>query len=378
MRRYRMFLRIVFNSLIRRRSRMLVALLAVAIGSTVFLGMGAVYYDIPRQMGREFRSYGANLIFVSSGESSLLALTDAEKAASLLPRDRVIGITPFRYETMYYNMRGLTVAGTDFAAARKTSPYWRVQGAWPAKDTEILVGMDIAEQTRLYAGASITLEVVPKKGRKFKKELTISGVLRSGGAEDGFILMPMSGLETLTGDAGMASVVEISVAATGEELASLTGRIRTEVTGVTPRTVKRIVDSETTVLAKLQVLVYLVTFVVMFLTMICVGTTMMTVVMERRREIGLKKAIGAENKDIIAEFLGEGLLLACAGALLGIGSGYFFAQAVSMSVFAREVSLPFFLVALTLLVSLLVTVLASLIHVTRAADVEPALVLRGE
>ena len=378
MHRYRMFLRIVFNSLIRRRSRMLVALLAVAIGSTVFLGMGAVYYDIPRQMGREFRSYGANLIFVSSGGSSLLALTDAEKAALLLPRDRVIGITPFRYETMYYNMRGLTVAGTDFAAARKTSPYWRVQGAWPAKDNEILVGMDIAEQTRLYAGASITLEVVPKKGRKFKKELTISGVLRSGGAEDGFILMPMSGLETLTGDAGMASVVEISVAATGEELASLIGRIRAEVTGVTPRTVKRIVDSETTVLAKLQVLVYLVTFVVMFLTMICVGTTMMTVVMERRREIGLKKAIGAENKDIIAEFLGEGLLLACAGALLGIGSGYFFAQAVSMSVFAREVSLPFFLVALTLLASLLVTVLASLIPVTRAADVEPALVLRGE
>ena len=176
----------------------------------------------------------------------------------------------------------------------------------------------------------------------------------------------------------MASVVEISVAATGEELASLVGRIRAEVTGVTPRTVKRIVDSEPTVLAKLQVLVYLVTFVVMFLTMICVGTTMMTVVMERRREIGLKKAIGAENKDIIAEFLGEGLLLACAGALLGIGSGYFFAQAVSMSVFAREVSLPFFLVALTLLASLLVTVLASLIPVPRAADVEPALVLRGE
>jgi putative ABC transport system permease protein len=104
----------------------------------------------------------------------------------------------------------------------------------------------------------------------------------------------------------------------------------------------------------------------------------MTVVMERRMEIGLKKAIGAENKDIIAEFLGEGIFLACAGALLGICSGYFFAQAVSMSVFTRGVSLPFFLVLLTFLASLLVTVLASLIPVTRAADVEPALVLRGE
>ncbi|MDR1660414.1 MAG: ABC transporter permease, partial [Desulfovibrio sp.] len=312
MHRYRMFLRIVFSSLIRRRSRMLVALLAVAIGGTVFLGMGAVYYDIPRQMGREFRSYGANLIFVPSGEKSSLALADAERAASILPQDKVIGTTPFRYETIYHNMHGLTVAGTDFAAARKTSPYWRVQGAWPANDSEILIGTDIAEQTRLYAGASITLEIVPKKGRKFRKDLTISGVLRSGGAEDGFILMPMGGLETLMGDSGTASVVEVSVAATGEDLTSLAERIRAGVPGVTARPVKRIADSETTVLAKLQVLVYLVTFVVMFLTMICVGTTMMTVVMERRMEIGLKKAIGAENKDIIAEFLGEGIFLACA------------------------------------------------------------------
>jgi putative ABC transport system permease protein len=378
MHRYRMFLHIVSSSLIRRRSRMLVALLAVAIGGTVFLGMGAVYYDIPRQMGREFRSYGANLIFVPSGENSSLALADAEKAASILPQDKLIGMTPFRYETLYYNLHGLTAAGTDFAAARKTSPYWRVQGAWPAQDTEILIGADIAEQARLYAGASMTLEIVPKKGRKFRKELMVSGVLRSGGVEDGFILMPMGGLETLMGDAGLASVVELSVTATGEELTTLTERIRAEVPGVTPRLVKRIADSETTVLAKLQVLVYLVTFVVMFLTMICVGTTMMTVVMERREEIGLKKAIGAENKDIIAEFLGEGIFLACAGALLGTGSGYFFAQVVSMSVFARGVSLPLFLVLLTFLVSLLVTILASLIPVTRAADVEPALVLRGE
>ena len=378
MNRYAMYAKIVLSSLVRRRSRMLVALLAVCIGATVFLGMGAVYYDIPRQMGREFRSYGANLILVASGSGASLSLADARKAEALLPADKVIGATPFRYETMYYNMQGLTAVGTDMDAVRKTSPYWQIQGEWPALDTEVLLGRDISEQTRLYAGSSIELEIVPQGGRKFKKEFTVRGIVRSGGPEDGFVLLPMSGIEALFGSPGQAAVVEISIAASGEEIALLSEKIQADVPAVTPRPVKRITDSETTVLNKLQVLVYLVTAVVLFLTMICVGTTMMTVVMERRKEIGLKKAIGAENKTIIGEFMGEGLILALAGGLLGIGTGYFFAQAVSMSVFERGVSLPFFLILLTLGTSLAVTVLASLLPVTRATDVEPALVLRGE
>ena len=378
MHRYRMFFNIVVSSLVRRRSRIVVALLAIAIGSTVFLGMGAVYYDIPRQMGREFRSYGANLIFVSSGGNSVLSLEDAKKAEALLPASQVVGVTPFRYETMYYNMQGLTVVGTDMESVRKTSPYWHVQGAWPEKDDQVLVGTDIAEHARLYSGSTVTLEVRPREGRRFTKEFTIGGIVRSGGPEDSFVLMPLSGLEALVGSSGEANVVEISLSADGAELTRLSEQIQAEVPGITPRLVKRIADSETTVLGKLQVLVYLVTAVVLFLTMICVATTMMTVVMERRREIGLKKAIGAENRTIMAEFMGESIVLACVGGILGIGSGYVFAQVVSMSVFNRGVSLPLFLIGFTLCASLIVTVLASLFPVTRATDVEPALVLRGE
>ncbi len=378
MSRQKMYLKIILSSLMRRRSRMMVALLAVAIGATVFLGMGAVYYDIPRQMGREFRSYGANMILVSSGADSAMRLADARRAEALIPSEKLVGATPFRYETMYYNMQGLTVVGTDMDAVRKTSPYWRIQGEWPRGENQILLGTDIAENARIYAGTSIVLDIVPEKGRKFKKEFRVSGIVRSGGAEDGFVLMPMQTLESLLGNPGRASVVEMSVAADSAELERLSETIRSEIPEVTPRLVKRLMNSEAAVLGKLQVLVYLVTAVVLFLTMICVGTTMMTVVMERRKEIGLKKAIGAENRSIISEFMGEGLVLACIGGLLGLVAGYFFAQAVSMSVFERGVSLPFFLVWLTLLASLVVTVLASLIPVARATDVEPSLVLRGE
>ena len=64
MTRNRMYLKMITSSLIRRRSRMLVALLAIAIGSTVLSGLLTIYYDIPRQMGTVFRSYGANVILI--------------------------------------------------------------------------------------------------------------------------------------------------------------------------------------------------------------------------------------------------------------------------------------------------------------------------
>jgi putative ABC transport system permease protein len=373
-----MFIKIVLSSLIRRRSRMLVALFSVVIGATVFLGMGAVYYDIPRQMGREFRSYGANLILVSSGADSILNQEEIKQAVDLIPAEKLVGASPFRYASMYHNRQRVTVVGADFAAVRKTSPYWQIQGEWPQKDDEILIGADIAEHTRQYAGSFITLEVVPTQGRKFRKETRVSGVLRTGGAEDAFVLMPMTGLEALMGARGTANVVELSIAAANEEIAGFIEQIQEKAQGVSPRLVKRIADSEGSVLARLQALVYLVTGVVLILTMICVGTTMLTVVMERRKEIALKKALGAENKALVAEFMGEAVCLALCGWLFGLGTGYGFAQLVSMSVFSRGVALPFFLVLLTLLASLAVTLLSSLIPIAMATDVEPALILRGE
>ena len=372
------YTRIVLSSLIRRRSRMLVALLAVTIGATVFLGMSLVYYDIPRQMGREFRSYGANMILVPSGTEPQLRVEEAEKAKAVIPEGKLVGATPYRHETVYYNMQGLTIVGTNMEDARKTSPYWQIDGEWPSGEDQVLIGTDISENARLYAGTTIQLEFVRPDGSKLKKDFRVSGVLRSGSAEDGFVLIPMASLEKYMGNPGNASVVELSVAANSAELEALSKKIQTDVPAVSTRLVKRIMNSEATVLSKLQVLIYLVTAIVLFLTMIGVATTMMTVVMERRREIGLKKAIGADNSSIVKEFMGEGLVLALLGGLIGIVAGYFFAQVVSMSVFGRGVSLSIPLVFLTLLASVLVTVLASLIPVMRATDVEPSIVLRGE
>jgi putative ABC transport system permease protein len=373
-----MFMKMLISSLIRRRSRMIVALFAIAIGSTVLLGMAAISYDIPRQMGREFRSYGANMIIVASGGDARVRLEDAALVADVIPADQLVGMTPYRYEAVRINMQGYTAVGTIFEEARKTSPYWNISGAWPREEDDILIGADIADFTSLAPGSSITITGRGTNGARFRRDMAVSGIVRTGSVEDGFIFMHLPTLEALMGDSGMAEVVEASIAADGPGLESLAETIAREVLGVSPRLVKRVTQSETTVLAKLQSLVFLVSLVVLVLTMICVATTMMTVVMERRKEIGLKKAIGAGNRSIAAEFLGEGLLLGFGGGLLGDVFGFVFAQVVSVNVFGRGVSIDWRLLPITVAASMAVTAAACLGPVRRATRVEPALVLRGE
>jgi putative ABC transport system permease protein len=371
-------LKMLMSYLLRRRSRIAVALIGVALGATVLLGMITLCYDVPRQMSQEFRSYGANMALFPAGDRSAISLEDVASAAALLPPDKVMGVTPFRYEPVRSNLQPYTAVGTDFSQVRRTSPFWKIDGAWPQAENEVLVGADIAEFIRLGAGDRITLSGRNQQQARFSREMTISGVVSSGGVEDGFIFMDMNDMTAMLGGGGAAHVAEISLNADLEELNRLAGAIQQTLPSLEARLVKRVTQSETKVLGKLTTLVYLVTLVVLVLTMICVATTMMTIVMERRQEIGLKKAIGADNRSVAAEFLREGLIMGIVGGVAGSVCGLIFAQFISSSVFGRSIAVEFYLLPATIGISMIVTILACLIPARRAMAVEPALVLRGE
>ncbi len=378
MKKQAMYFRMVTSSLIRRRSRMLVALLAVAIGATILSGLVTIYYDIPRQMGQEFRSYGANLIFVPSGDDAVLSSEAVKKAVDFIPAETIVGITPYRYEMVKINEQPFMAAGTDINEVKKTSPYWFVSGQWPQNDGSVLIGQEVADLIHLSAGDTFTVTGTDANGKGFSRDFAVSGIVQSGGTEEAFIFMSLADLEGLMGTSGELDVVECSLSASQTTLDGIVEQIGENVEGVIPRLVKRVTESEGTVLTKLQALFYLVTVVVLLLTMVCVATTMMAVVAERRKEIGLKKALGAANKSIVLEFLGEGLFLGGLGGLLGVALGFAFAQTVSMNVFSRSISFQPLLIPATLAVSIVITGLACLVPVRSATEVDPAIVLRGE
>ena len=392
MKKRQMYLRMVTASLLRRRSRMVIALLAIAIGATILSGLVTIYVDVPRQMGAQFRNYGANMIFTATED--VMSVESVESAVSIIPESELVGAAPYRYETVRINDIAVMAAATKMDEAQRTSPFWDVSGEWPQASGDLMVGETVAETYNLKVGSKVTCTYAPTTEDSSDtagseqteedivmdnyKNFVVTGILDTGGSEEDYVYMSLEDLEELTGEPTTYDVCELSISATSDELNNIKDQVTDSIEGVTARLVKKVTESETTVLTKLQALVLLVTVVVLALTMICVATTMTAVVAERRKEIGLRKALGASDSSIIAEFMGEGIVLGAVGGLLGAILGFIFAQAVSVNVFNSSITLMPLLIPVTIIVSVIVTAIACLIPIRSATDVDPALVLKGE
>lgn len=378
--KYKMFFTMVIHALLRRHTRMLVALLAVAVGATIISGMVTVYREVPRQMGREFRVYGANLLILPSGDEAMYDESEVEKVRTLLAGNEVVGITPYLYDTLEVNKQPVMTGGTDFKSLRAVSSYWQVRGQWPQEgEREVLIGAELAKKISRDPDKLIGQNVSISAGEgKAMRNFKVSGIVATGSKEEQFAFINLKEMQDIDEKPNQVSLAQISIVADGDKLDGLIQKLKAGAPAIQPQPVQQIARSEENVLGKLQVLVFLVTIVVLLLTMICVTTTMMAVVTERRKEIGLKKALGASNQNIVVEFFGEGCVLGAIGGILGSACGYVFAQSVSMNVFNRAIEFSPSVVVLSIVLSVLVTGLASLIPVRIATSVDPAIVLRGE
>jgi len=380
------YLRMIFSSFARRRGRMLVALLAVVVGATVLSGLVTIYYDMPRQMGMEFRNYGANMILVPADATAGGMTSDAiDDALACVGKDELVGVARYHYENCTINASPMVIAGADLQATRDTSPYWYVNGAWPERPHEVLVGLEMADFFSLEVGDTVTITYTLQSSEDGREalaessiEFTVSGLLDTGGSEEQYFFVSNADMAELTQSELSYNVAELSIQASADRLSAIASDIAQASPSVRPQLVKRLTQSESTVLTKLQALVFLVTAIVLALTMICVATTMTAVVTERRKEIGLRKALGASDESIMLEFMGEGLLQGALGGAIGSGLGFAFAQFVSTSVFNSTITFRPLLVPITVLAALVVVGIACVVPVRNATNVDPALVLKGE
>ncbi len=378
MKKRKMFFRMITASLFRRKSRMIVALLAIAVGGMILSGLITIYNDVPRQMSAQFRNYGANMIFTATDATFNREEFDA--AVDCISTADLVGATPYRYNNVRIHEQPIQAAGTEMENLQKTSPYWSVEGEYPDEDGELLIGENVASDLQLSVGDKVEVSFTPEDTSLLDTYInfTVVGIVSTGGSEEDYVYMSLSDMEYLTEETDVFDLAEISISASSTDLSGYMDEINEQSDALSASLVKRVTASETTVLSKLQYLILLVTIVVLALTMICVATTMTAVISERRKEIGLRKAIGASDASIMKEFLFESMLLGAVGGLVGAFLGFAFAQYVSVNVFSSTITLRPALVPVTVIVSMLITGLASLQAIRNTTKVDPALVLKGE
>lgn len=430
----KMFFTMLWGAVFRRRSRAAMAVIASLVGAATLFCLASVCVAVPQQMNEEMRAYGANLIVTPSdatGKSQGIDTATVRDVTALVTVGHSAKSAAYRYESVRVNSAPYTIAGVDVKAVRALNRHWNVTGDWPSAGN-VVVGRDVADALGVKVGSRVTIgyraadasasasssasaksdsdestetaessaqgmqstqttqgeqtaqatengrvssDIMDNNGTEFR----IAGIVDTGGNEDSIIYATTADVSKLAGHERGADVVEYSVNAMGDELNAIVNRINKNTnTAVKAQTVTKITSSDTRIIAMLQTLFWIVSLVVLVLTLVGVGTTISSIVSQRRNEIGLRKALGADSRAIGVEFYVESGIYGLIGGLLGTAIGYVLARVLCSTVFGRALGLNWLLCVGSLLLSVAIAVIASIPPVRRATRIDPAIVLREE
>ncbi|ETJ97574.1 ABC transporter permease [Propionimicrobium lymphophilum] len=370
----RMYLRMITKSLWRRMSRVLIASLSIAVGAATLSGLGLVAYTVPKQLTAELRSYGANMVVLPQGADAISPdkVEDVDKLAG----DKTLGRAGYQYSNLLYNQQSIQVVATNMDDVAKVRPYWEIDGERPTGPDQILVGESVAELYRFEIGKNVGLtEPTTEKGTA--KQLKVSGILRTGGPEDDSIVMTPEGLAQFNVQPGY-NLVEYSIDGDTATINQLAGEITESNEGVEAEVVRRTSENESGIAQTMQTLIWMVSAIIVVLTVISVSATLNAIVTERAKEFGLKKALGALSNDIMGELLGESVLLGLFGGAIGVAVGIWIADVISVRAFAIDLNINWWVVPITLLISTAISLAGTLLPARRISQIKPSNVLSGE
>jgi putative ABC transport system permease protein len=373
-----MFLRILWKLLGASRGRLAVALIALTSGAAVCSALLNVNLDAERKLTQEFRTLGANLVVAppanAGGEAALADAAILDRIAVLrLPG--VVATAPYLYVAANSGSQPVILAGTWFDQVAKMNSWWKVEGGWVSSrdDREhCLVGFTAARQLGLTLGSPVQL----RSGDR-SVSLTVAGIVTTGGAEDNQVLTDLDSAQALAGLAGRISLVQLSVSGTAPEIERDAQTLSQNLPGLDVRPIRQIAAAEGTILPRIRGLLFWTIALILVLSMLGVLASMAALAMERRRDVGLMKALGGTVQQIMRLFLAEAGTLGVLGGFLGFLVGVVLARWIGERIFGVATSPR--LAVLPITVALTVGVaLAGAFPLRLLGLVRPADILRGE
>ena len=429
-----MLFKMIRGVLFHQRGKMLLIAFTIALGASLATGMLNVMWDVGDKVNQELKTYGANIIVKPKDSSLLSEIYDVGEGEQLsvsylneddLPKLKtifwafnIVDFTPFlEMDAVLPDGTAAKTVGTWFnhhlslptgeeldAGVAGMRSWWDItEGAWldesdASSASSVMTGITLAQQEGWKVGDEIVLQ-----GSSAEKTVTIAGIFDAGGDEDLEIYAPLDLVQELTGREGKVSQVEVSALTTPDnDLArraarnpsALSGRdyetwyctayvsaicyqIQEAIPNAAASAVRQVAESEGAILDKTQLLMILITALSLVGAALGISNLVTASVMERAKEIGLLKAIGARDRSITGVIMVEILVTALLGGIAGYFLGFGFAQLIGRSVFGSAIEMKAKVIPIVAALIAMVTVAGSLPAIRMVLNLRPAEVLHG-
>lgn len=423
-----MFWRMVKGALFRQRGKMLMIAFTVALGASLATAMLNVMMDVGDKVNQELKTYGANINVVpkeasllddlyqledTDGSDKYLQESELGKIKTIFWAFNIVDFTPYLEATVKTENSDVTLVGTWVAhhmelptgesldtGMKNMKSWWEVTGDW-MKDTEAdtaMVGYSFAQKNDLQPGDVLPISLGGKT-----RELTVKGIFHAGSDEDNQIFVPLSTAQELTGRSGLVNRVEVSALTTPDNelsrraaqnpnslsikewetwyctayVSAISYQIQEVIPNAIAKPIRQVADSEGAILEKTQLLMVLITLLSLVGAALGISNLVTAGVMERSREIGLLKAVGANDTPILLLILTEILSAAFVGGIAGYFAGLGFAQLIGQSVFGSAIEIKPMVIPLVAVLVFLVTLAGSIPSIRLLLSLRPAEVLHG-
>lgn len=377
-----MFLRMLVRAAILRRGRAASALFAMVVAAAVATAVLNLYVDVQAKLQREFRNYGANIILVAKDSASLPADSLSHVDSALAGR----GIAaPFAMIVARTSTgQPIVAVGADFERVRQLDKWWSVTN-WPsANPTPAQNAGEIGQPAPVQALVGIrALPTVSPKNQPFDLtfqghtlHLSPAGTLQTGAAEDSRIYIPLADFVAWTGV--QPSTIEVAANGSPDDITAAMHQLAQAIPAADVRPVRQIMEGEARVLGKTRATLLAAAALIILTAALCVLSTLMGWVFDRRRDFAIMKALGASGRLLNSFFAAEAAALGATGALLGFVFGIGIAMWIGRVNFHSPVAPRLSVLPAVLAGSMMVTLLAAILPISLLRRVQPAVILRGE
>ena len=405
---------LAYKNIRERTSRSILTLLGISIGIMAIISLMALGEGMNQAVTGELSSL-SDTIIVSVGQGfdigSIMGGNglDETNGEYLTERDitdvtRIQGIK--KVSTQLSGSGILRYNSLDVAASLTGMDVDVMHISYGIEDLESGSLLEIGDQNKCLIGSSVAYEYFDSDiavGSRIKingEKIVVNGIFSQYGtggigSTDDLVLLTSRDFKKITGQSNITSatiqVYDVTnVESIADEIEQVINENHGEEDFASATTMSSILESIQNIIGIIQMMLVAIASIALIVASIGIMNTMLTSVMERTREIGIMKAIGAENKDVMSIFIIEGMIVSAIGGLIGVFLGVFGSQALaeilsmqgSMGGGPSGMSLSPVItltsVGLAIGVSLVVGVLSSLYPAWKAARMSPIEAVRYE